>query len=169
MDARTVSQFIHDLARQRGLEASAEAVSALCAQAPAVEFPAGEVIFREGDPGDRALLVVAGRLRATLQGRTLGDTVPGEVVGETAIFLSAGQRSATVTAVEPSTCLSLGRDLFRNNPSNPALIALEAHLCHLVCARMAATDELLVRAWREAAAAQVDVRERIWSLLGART
>ena len=170
MDARTAAaKYLQELARQQGVDQSAEAVETLCAQTPAIDFAAGEVVFREGEPGDRALLVVAGRLRATLQGRPLGDTVPGEVVGETAIFVSAGQRSATVTAVEPTTCLSLGREVFRNNPTNPALMALEAHLCHLVCARVAATDALLVRAWREAAAAQVDVRERFWLLMrGAR-
>jgi CRP-like cAMP-binding protein len=161
------AKYLQELAQKHGIEASAEAVAELFAQAPTVDLPAGEVVFREGDSGEHALFVVAGRLRATLQGRPIGDTFPGDVVGEAAIFVSAGSRSATVTAVEPTTCLKLGRDLFRTSSSNAAVIALEAHLCRLLCKRIAATDALLVRAWREAASIQGDVRERILLLGGS--
>ncbi|HET6284648.1 MAG TPA: hypothetical protein VFH73_27070, partial [Polyangia bacterium] len=70
------ARYLQELAQKHGIEASAEAVDALFAQAPAVELPAGAVVFREGDSGEHALFVVAGRLRATLQGRPIGDTFP---------------------------------------------------------------------------------------------
>lgn len=170
-DPRTVAaEYLRNLSRQHaGAEAPAPAIEAVIARTQPVGFAPAEVVFREGDTGDRALFVVAGRLRATLGGRPIGDTAPGEIVGEAAIFLRAGRRAATVTAVEPTTCLALTRDLFRAQAQNPAVIAMEAHLLGLLVQRIAGTDALLVRAWREATAEKVDVRDRLWMLMGGRS
>jgi eukaryotic-like serine/threonine-protein kinase len=77
---------------------------------PRKTFGAGEIIFREGDKGDAAYMIVAGRCRAF---RTAGDVEetlavmePGDAFGEMALILFE-PRAATVVAVEETTVLVL--------------------------------------------------------------
>jgi hypothetical protein len=74
---------------------------------------AGEVIVREGDPGDSMFIVSTGEVRATLlrDGRevpvaTMRD---GDFFGEMAV-LSGEPRTATVTAVKSTELLELSRE-----------------------------------------------------------
>lgn len=101
---------------------------------------AGEVLFRQGDPGDRLYLVLSGRLHAQIAGdggttQPLGEIGPGELVGETAL-LRGGPRSATVEAVEPSV-----------------LAALDATAWHELRVLLPALEALVRRdaGWREGA------------------
>ncbi len=75
---------------------------------PRKAFEAGEAIVREGDRGDAAYIVVAGRCdiqKATPSGPEILMSVgPGAVFGEMAI-LTLGPRTATVVATEPTTVL----------------------------------------------------------------
>ncbi|MDQ7826607.1 MAG: cyclic nucleotide-binding domain-containing protein [Candidatus Eremiobacteraeota bacterium] len=80
-----------------------------------VEYPAGHVVFREGDPGDKMYLIVSGEvtIRKDITDGvdmqvTIGD---GECFGEMAI-LDGMPRSATVTVMKPGVFLSIGRDEF---------------------------------------------------------
>ncbi len=73
-------------------------------------FAAGEVIFREGDKGDAAYMIVSGRCRAfrTVDGveETLATMEPGEAFGEMALILFE-PRSASVVAIDDVTVLVL--------------------------------------------------------------
>jgi serine/threonine-protein kinase len=76
------------------------------ADLPRRTFAAGELVIREGEPGEAAYIIVEGTCRAfkTIDGvevelRVMG---PAEVFGETAI-LSAKPRTASVQALEPLT------------------------------------------------------------------
>jgi len=66
---------------------------------------AGDVLFREGDPGTEVFIVRSGRLRITRREGDrdveLGFADPGEMVGEMA-FVDQSPRSATITATEPT-------------------------------------------------------------------
>jgi eukaryotic-like serine/threonine-protein kinase len=77
---------------------------------PRKAFAAGEIIVREGDSGDAAYMIVAGRCRAyrtTERGEeTLGTMEPGEVFGEMALILFE-PRAASVVAVDKVTLLVL--------------------------------------------------------------
>lgn len=132
-------------------------IDALLSAAPAVAVAAGEVLVREGEPADRAFLLLSGRLRASLplsgespdRDRTINEITAGEVAGESALFLTGGRRSATLTALEPSTVLVLRRELFANLTSpNPALVALESHILAGLARRIERTDAQIVAAWR---------------------
>ena len=86
-------------------------LDAVDAVAAFLDVPGGTVLFEEGDPGDSAYVVLAGRLRAVLQGdggeQVLSDAVRGETVGE--LGLITGQpRSATVYAVRDSVVARIG-------------------------------------------------------------
>ena len=79
-------------------------------------YPAGRVVVREGDLGDRFYLVVRGRLIATRIDES-GETVrvnvheDGDHFGEIAL-LRKMNRLATVTTETPSLLLSLAREHF---------------------------------------------------------
>jgi CRP-like cAMP-binding protein len=79
-------------------------------------FEAGEVIVREGDPGDRLYVVMRGEVAAVRQGprgetplRTLG---PGEAFGEIAL-IRAMPRTATVRSRTAVDLLTVDRDAFQ--------------------------------------------------------
>lgn len=76
----------------------------------------GDVLFRQGDPGDRLLVVTSGELEAVARlptggERSFGTIVAGQVVGELAL-LARGRRTATVRAVTDSRGFSIARETF---------------------------------------------------------
>jgi CRP-like cAMP-binding protein len=71
--------------------------------------PAGTVIIREGDPGDRHYVLARGAVRVDQEGRWLRDlSTPGGGFGEIAL-LRGVPRTATVTAAEESVLLAVDR------------------------------------------------------------
>ena len=138
------------------------------------EHPDGEVLFREGDPGDELLLIVEGRVRLsrlTMAGDELrlAELGPGEVVGEMAV-LSPAPRSAAATAVGKTRLVHLSRDVLleRLILEDPASAALLRSATRLVSERLRHTQAkaALVRdALRGAEPEEVDRRPA--NILGA--
>lgn len=60
-------------------------------------FDAGQVIFREGEPGDVMYVVIEGEVAISVQGREIVSEGSGEILGEMAL-IDDTFRSATVTA-----------------------------------------------------------------------
>ena len=91
-----------------------EAASALRASMTETKIRRGEVLFREGDSGDRLFVVSDGKVKL---GRTSSDgrenllaiLGPGQMFGELSLF-DPGPRSATVTAVTDVSMLVLSHD-----------------------------------------------------------
>src|SRR5215831_1279287 len=80
------------------------ALAEIEADAEWVSLAGGETLFRRGDPGDAAYIVISGRLRVvddSAPDRTLSEIGAGETLGEMAL-LSGERRSATVFAVRDS-------------------------------------------------------------------
>jgi hypothetical protein len=73
--------------------------------------PAGVVVIREGDRGDRFYLVADGSLGVSVDGAERGRLQPGDGFGEIAL-LRDGVRTATVTTREPVTLYTLDRSSF---------------------------------------------------------
>ena len=69
--------------------------------------PAGEDLIREGTADEHFYVLASGLLKVTQRGKLLNAVSPGECVGEMAYARRQGQRSATVTAVEPSWAMRL--------------------------------------------------------------
>ncbi|HEX9890394.1 MAG TPA: ATP-binding protein [Nitriliruptorales bacterium] len=86
--------------------------SALAEAATPQRFDAGSAIVREGEPGDRLLVLTAGTARVIVGGRPRRDLGPGAVLGEIAL-LDGGARSATVYAVDDVDALALTGVQFR--------------------------------------------------------
>jgi CRP-like cAMP-binding protein len=105
-----------DVVRQAPLFAALddEAAEALRATMTTTELARSEVLFHEGDPGDRLYVIVAGKVKL---GRTSGDgrenllaiLGPGEMFGELSLF-DPGPRNATATAVSEATLIGLGSE-----------------------------------------------------------
>lgn len=76
------------------------------------EVPAGTVLVREGEPGDRFFVLlsgVAGVSQSSLGGRSILRA--GECFGEVAVAMGV-PRTATVTAMTPCTVASCDRATF---------------------------------------------------------
>ena len=89
-----------------------DAAAALRATMIPVDLPRGQVLFNEGDPGDRLYVIDEGKIKL---GATSGDgretllaiLGPGEMFGELSLF-DPGPRNATAVALTDATLLGVG-------------------------------------------------------------
>lgn len=100
-----------------GLEA--EAFQQVVAKLVPVELGVGDVLFREGDPGESIFIVTSGSVRVTRGELFLATLGEGTFFGEGAFF-SHEPRSADVAAAEPCELLEMRREdmeeLIRGHP-----------------------------------------------------
>lgn len=76
-----------------------------------MSVPAGGVVFREGDRGDRFWVIERGTVEVTQNGQKLRELGPGDGFGEIALLRDI-PRTATVTAVTDLALKGLERDDF---------------------------------------------------------
>jgi CRP-like cAMP-binding protein len=80
-----------------------------------IAFEAGHVLFRQGDPGDAAYIVIEGEAEVLVDGSTGPVLVAllgrNALVGETAILCDV-PRTATIKARQRLVCLRISKDLF---------------------------------------------------------
>ena len=86
-------------------------VEHLASELQPATYEPGDVIIREGEPGERFYIIAEGRTRATRDGKQLREMGPGESFGEIAL-LRRIPRSATVTALSRVEAGFLGREEF---------------------------------------------------------
>jgi CRP/FNR family transcriptional regulator len=77
----------------------------------------GQVIFQEGEPGDRLYVITSGKVTLGHKASDGRETLlavlgPGEMFGELSLF-DPGARTATAIALTDSTVLGLSRDALR--------------------------------------------------------
>ena len=89
----------------------APALEGLARSLEPVRLAAGEVLIREGEPGDRFYAVADGRLQVTIGGIPIATDQRGDGIGEIALLYSV-PRTATVTAASPATLFALTREDF---------------------------------------------------------
>lgn len=87
------------------------ALEALALDAEILSVSDGQVLIRTGDHGDRAFVVVEGRVRVVKGGQQVAELGDGEVFGEIALLADV-PRTATVEAVGPGRVLALHRQAF---------------------------------------------------------
>lgn len=90
------------------------------------EYQPGDVLFREGEPGEIMFVIQSGAVRITKdidgEQKSLAVLGPGEFVGEMAI-LNAKPRAATATVVEPTRCLVIEARMLESMVSKNSEIA----------------------------------------------
>ena len=77
----------------------------------------GEILFREGEPGEHFYIVTDGKLDILLGVDTkeellLNTIGTGEYLGEMSLIIPGGERTATARANRPSVLLAMSRDEF---------------------------------------------------------
>ena len=105
-----------DIVRKAPLFTAIDDASAasLRASMSGIKISKGQVLFKEGDPGDKLFVVVEGKLKlgtTSNDGREnlLSILGPGDMFGELSLF-DPGPRTATATAVIDSKLLALSND-----------------------------------------------------------
>ena len=83
-----------------------------------LEVAAGDLLIREGDPGDLFYVIVEGRVEITRAGGLVSEQGPGGYVGEIALLRDV-PRTASVIAKTPLRLLALERE--------PFLLAVTGH------------------------------------------
>ena len=91
-----------------------EASIALRASMVEMDFTRGQVVFSEGNPGDRLYVILDGKIKlgtSSKDGREnlLAILGPGEMFGELSLF-DPGPRTSTATSLTDTTLLGLGHD-----------------------------------------------------------
>jgi len=75
-------------------------------------FPAGDVVIRQGEPGEEFFLISDGNVEVMREGYEVARLGPGDFFGEAAV-ISGDPRNATVVATEGVDAYVLGKDDFR--------------------------------------------------------
>lgn len=88
-------------------------LAALLGDAQPVRIAVGDILYRQGEPGDCLHVVLSGRLQVRVRDsdgheRIVAYPQPGDVVGEIALLSGAG-RAATITAVRDTTLAAIPR------------------------------------------------------------
>lgn len=124
---------------------SPEQYAALAQRIGSASLRRGEILFEEGNPGDRLYIITEGKIKLghmSDDGREslLAILGPGEIIGELTLF-DPGPRSTTATAVSPVSMLSLEhRDLMEILDVNPDLAK---HMLRALAQRLRRTNESL--------------------------
>src|SRR5215212_492087 len=131
---------------------SQEDLEQLYRMAETVSIPAGQLVLREGDPGDSLYVVLAGELEVTKrqgdQEVLLALYEPGQFFGEMAL-LEQARRSASVRTLEESRLMIISRAAFQTllscSPSAPLKIL------QTVTSRLRSTESMLIQNQKMAA------------------
>ncbi|MBN1450698.1 MAG: cyclic nucleotide-binding domain-containing protein [Anaerolineales bacterium] len=136
---------LHDLRKSPLFEGlSDQELQHLMDNARPVSLRAGEVLMKQGDPGDAAYVVLKGGFEIQ---KKAGPSVikidvreQGEIIGEMAL-LSNAPRSATVVAIADSETLCISQEAFENllSTSPSATMAV----LHWVMSRLSQNESLL--------------------------
>ncbi len=89
-----------------------------------LDFKAGKVLIREGDPGREFFILVEGSADVTRKGKKLATRTAGDFFGEIALMCDRA-RVATVTTTAPSVALVVTDTAFKNLVKRTPAIALK--------------------------------------------
>jgi signal transduction histidine kinase len=125
---------------------SEEDLEQLYKMAETVSIPAGELVLREGDPGDSLFVVLDGQLEVTKrqgsQDILLAVYRPGQFFGEMAL-LEKAPRSASVRTLRESRLLVISQAAFQTLLSCSASAPLK--ILHTVTSRLRSTESMLIQ------------------------
>ncbi|GAB4281652.1 MAG: hypothetical protein Kow0056_17230 [Coriobacteriia bacterium] len=117
-------------------------LAAIAELAQEQSFEPGQIIVTQGTPGQAFYIVLSGRVEILRDGRSLGAYGPGDFFGEMSLLDNA-PRSATIRALEPTTCVMLSswdfKALLERNPS------IAIRLLEVLSRRLRVADERLSR------------------------
>lgn len=108
------------------------------------EFQTGEVLFREGEPGDVMFVIRQGAVRISKEidgnATVLADLSEGDFVGEVGV-IRGGIRPTTAVATAPTRCLEVDAGMLEDLVTGDQEIAVR--FIRGLADRLAATHEML--------------------------
>jgi CRP/FNR family cyclic AMP-dependent transcriptional regulator len=116
-----------------------------------LKIKGGEVLFREGDPGEVMYILLAGQAEITLGGMLIEICNAGTVVGELAV-IDCSPRSATVTAVTDCELAIVDQKRFHFLMDETPQFAIS--VMKVLAERLKLCDQRLVKAYSENPPAQ---------------
>ncbi len=119
---------------------TSEEIAAIAAAAQEHTFEPGQIIVTQGAPGQAFYLILTGRVEILREGASLGAFGPGDFFGEMSL-LDQAPRSATIRALEATTCLMLSSWDFRALIERQPSIAIK--LLEVLSRRLRVADERL--------------------------
>jgi CRP/FNR family transcriptional regulator, cyclic AMP receptor protein len=121
---------------------SKKELRAIAAMAKEMHYEPGRHVVTEGEKGGRFHVIVDGKAKVTVGGRTRNILGPGDYFGEISL-IDGGPRSATVTAETPLTTLALAewhfRPLLKEVPTIAPKVLVE------MCRRLRDNEKLLTQ------------------------
>ncbi|MDH4140516.1 MAG: cyclic nucleotide-binding domain-containing protein [Coriobacteriia bacterium] len=121
---------------------SQEEITAISGVAQENGFQPGQIIVTQGTPGQAFYLILGGRVEILRDGQSLGAFGPGDFFGEMSL-LDQAPRSATIRAIEPTTCLMLSSWDFKALLEQYPSIAVK--LLEVLSRRLRVADERMGR------------------------
>lgn len=119
-----------------------EEIQAIDGVAQEQTFQPGQIIVSQGTPGQAFYTILTGRVEIVRDGNSLGAFKPGDFFGEMSLLDSA-PRSATIRAIEPTTCLMLSSWDFKGLLERHPSIAVK--LLEVLSRRLRVADERLTQ------------------------
>jgi len=121
---------------------SKKELRAIAAMAKEMQFDEGQRVVAEGEEGGRFHLILEGKAKVTVRGRTRNTLGPGDYFGEISL-IDGGPRSATVTAETPLRSLALAewnfRPLLKEVPTIAPKVLVE------MCRRLRSNEQQLTQ------------------------
>ncbi len=103
-------------------------------------LPAGQVLFREGEPGELMYVLMSGTAEVVVNKRVVETAEPGAIVGEMAM-IDFATRSATVVAKSDCKLMPIDRKRFNFLIQQTPHFAL--HVMRVIADRLRRTDAIL--------------------------
>lgn len=123
-------------------QCTSEEIAAIDAVTQEQAFQPGQIIVSQGTPGQAFYMVLTGRVEVIRDNNSFGAYKSGDFFGDMSLLDNA-PRSATVRAIEPTTCLMLSSwDFKRMLESHPS-IAIK--LLEVLSRRLRVADERMTR------------------------
>lgn len=105
-----------------------------------MRVPAGTVLFREGEVGDRMFVILEGEVSLTINDQPLGTEVDGGIFGEMSL-IDETLRSATATTQSASVLAPLDREAFETLVQKKPQFAI--HVMRVLSQRLRLANEIL--------------------------
>lgn len=103
-------------------------------------LPAGQALFREGEPGEWMYVLMSGTAEVIVNGRVVETAVAGALIGEMGM-IDEGSRSATVVAKTDCLLVPIDRKRFNFLIQQTPHFAL--HVMRVIAKRLRRTDAIL--------------------------